>query len=419
MKEKLKHNLGLKILAFFAAAILWLIVVNIDDPTAETSFINIPVTVLNDDVITQEGWTYQIVENTGTVSVLVRAKRSVLGNIKNSDIIATADMKELTMGTQVPIRVKINGLTTGNYESANATPRNLLVKLEEEASNKFPITPTTVGTVRDGYVLGDLKVSPERVSIRGPESLIKRISKVVAEVTVRGLSEDATIKSEMVLYDADNNVISQSLLVNNLGTEGVSVEVQILNTKKVPINFDTSKLTAASGYSISGITHEPTEIQIAGRAEYLKDVTTIEVPAEALEMADITEKTEKIVDITPYLPENIKLADENAGSVVVTASVAKDGTRSFDVSIGSLVVDNVAEGLKLQYGTTDEVVLQIRGRKELLDDYTITKDTRISIDMSGYTAPGTFEVPVKIELPEGLYLDTIPTVQVILEKRTD
>ncbi len=47
-----------------------------------------------------------------------------------------------------------------------------------------------------------------------------------------GLSEDVVTKSELVLYDSDNNVIDQSLLANNLGTEGVSVSVQMLNEER-------------------------------------------------------------------------------------------------------------------------------------------------------------------------------------------
>ena len=94
---------------------------------------------------------------------------------------------------------------------------------------------------------------PEMVSIRGPKSVIDSISKVEASVSVSGLSEDVVTKSELVLYDSDNNVIDQSLLANNLGTEGVSVSVQVLETKSVKVEFDTSQITAADGYSVSDI----------------------------------------------------------------------------------------------------------------------------------------------------------------------
>ena len=108
------------------------------------------------------------------------------------------------------------------------------------------------------------------MAIRGPKSVIDSISKVEASVSVSGLSEDVVTKSELVLYDSDNNVIDQSLLANNLGTEGVSVSVQVLETKSVKVEFDTSQITAADGYSVSDIKYEPDHLNVTGRAEELK-----------------------------------------------------------------------------------------------------------------------------------------------------
>ena len=47
MRTRLSNNFSLKILAFLAAGLLWLIVVNIDDPIMDQNFSNIPVTVIN------------------------------------------------------------------------------------------------------------------------------------------------------------------------------------------------------------------------------------------------------------------------------------------------------------------------------------------------------------------------------------
>ncbi len=224
MRRRLTANLGLKVLAFFTAVFMWLVVVNIDDPIAENSYTGVSVTVINEEIVTTTNRTYQIVDNTQVVNVTVRANRSVLNRIKQEDIVAIADMKELSLGTQIPIDVSIPGY---RYEKAYTTPGNLQVKIEDEAKNNFPITPTTIGTVREGYVLGELNANPEKVTLRGPKSVIDSISRVVAEADVSGLSEDADIEARLTLYDRNNNVIDQTLLANNLGKEGVSVEVKL------------------------------------------------------------------------------------------------------------------------------------------------------------------------------------------------
>ena len=55
MKNKLTHNLGLKILALVFSIGLWFVVNNITDPTIEKTFTNVPVEIINAEKVTNEG----------------------------------------------------------------------------------------------------------------------------------------------------------------------------------------------------------------------------------------------------------------------------------------------------------------------------------------------------------------------------
>ena len=128
-KYKLTTNLGLKIMAFVFSVFLWLIVVNIDNPVSNTTFNNIPVTIVNDDIIKSSGEVYQVVGEQ-TVSVVVSATREVRQRLSADDIIATADIKEMDTSTGlVPIKISIPDY---RYESAEA------VKLLAEEIEKLP-----------------------------------------------------------------------------------------------------------------------------------------------------------------------------------------------------------------------------------------------------------------------------------------
>lgn len=416
MKKRLMNNIGFKILAFFVAFMLWLMVVNIDDPVMHKTFSDVPVSIINEEVLAnaKQPQTYQIMDNTQSVDVTVTAKRKTLNKIKEEDIIAVADIKELTLDTQIPIDISIRGFE-GRYEDAQATPRNLQIRLEDEQTKRFPIVPTTTGSVRDGYVLGDIQALPEKVSIRGPKSVIDEISRVEASVSVSGLSRDTMLESELVLYDSNNNIIDQNLLSNNLGMEGVGVKVQILNTKNVSLNFDTSQIQAARGYEFAGITVEPEQVQIAGRRSVINRIESIDIPAEALDVSEVKEKTEEIVNVADYLPDNVKLADENAGLIVVTISVEKDGTKTYDISVGSITVNNLSEELTMNYAAADALQVQVGGPQNVLGGLVI--DHSVSIDLKNYTKAGEYSVPVAVSLPNGCFLEKDVKVQVILSMK--
>lgn len=379
MRKRLTGNLGLKVLAFFIAVFMWLIVVNIDDPVIEKTYAGVPVSVINEEIVTTTNRTYQIVDDTQEVSVTVSARRSVMEKIKTEDITAVADMKELSLGTQIPIEVSIQKY---RYEKAYTTPGNLQVKIEDEARNNFPITPTTLGTVREGYVLSELKADPEKVTFRGPKSVINSISRVVAEADVSGLSEDAEIEARLILYDANNNVIDQTILANNLGKEGVSVKVTLYQIKKVPVKLSTSKISAEDGYKVSTISVEPKEISVAGEEETLAELDEIWIPAEELEISGLTERTEKMIEVSPHLPENVMLVDENADNVIVTIQIEQPGVKNFEVSTSSITVKNLSENLQLSYGAVD-FEIQVRGPAEKLKVFSTAK--KVSIDLKNYS----------------------------------
>ena len=418
MKKSLTNNIGLKLLAFLFAFMLWLLVVNIDDPVDTKTFDSIPVTIEHAEVVTQDQRSYQVLDGTDTVSVTVSATRSVLEKISAENIVATADMRELYLESQIPIEITIPGY---EFESATANPRNVQVKIEQNKSDTFPITVTTTGTVRDGYVLGNVQADPERVTVNGPESVIDRISKVVAQVNVSGLSEDASIDAVLTYYDSDNNEISAEQLANNLGTTGVKVNVTLYHTARIPVTVDTSGVTAADGYSISEVTWTPEEIQLAGEEEVLDALESIRIPADAVDITSISQRTEQTVDITPYLPEGTRLVDENGNNILVTARVAREGTKSFDIPVGSITVDNLSDSLTVSgYGSGDDLEVHIGGPQEQLNSLQLS-DLAVSIDLKDCTKAGDYEVPVTITLPSDAAdctVETSVTVTVTLQERT-
>ncbi len=418
MKKSLTNNIGLKLLAFIFAFMLWLLVVNIDDPVDTKTFDDIPVSIEYTEVVTQDQRSYQVLDGTDTVSVTVSATRSVLEKISAENIVATADMRELYLESQIPIEITIPGY---EFETATASPRNVQVKIEQNKSDTFPITVTTTGTVRDGYVLGNVQADPERVTVNGPESVIDQISKVVAEVNVSGLSSDSSIDAVLTYYDEDNNEISAEQLANNLGTTGVKVNVTLYHTARIPVTVDTSGVTAADGYSISEVTWTPEEIQLAGEEEVLDALEEIRIPADAIDITSISQRTEKTVDITPYLPEGTRLVDENGNNILVTARVAREGTKSFDIPVGSITVNNLDDALTVSgYGSGDDLEVHIGGPQEQLNSLELS-DLAVSIDLKNCTEAGEYEVPVTITLPSDApdcTVETSVTVKVTLEKRT-
>ena len=415
-KYRFGNNLGLKIIALFFSAFLWLIVVNASNPIGSRTFSDIPVQIINDDIIKSSGEVYQVIGES-TVSVVVYANREVRQKLDPEDIIATADISQMDTSTNlIPIDISIPEYSE-DYDSAVAVPRNIRIQREKSGSKVLALTAETDGTSpRDGYMIGSLTADPNNVTITGPQSALDQIDRAVARVEVEGISKDTTRKADLVLYDANGNALSQTQLDNNLGEDGVSVTVEVLKEKTVSLEFDASG-TPAEGYRYTGCTSVPESIRICGKSSDVSDVDEIRVPASVIRVDGASAPVEQTVDITAYLPDGISLVDENAGSITVTAMVEEEGTRTIRMLVSSVRMSNLAEDLEVDYEPDAEITLRFGGEQQALDVLDISN--AVSIDLSDYTEPGEYEVPVEVNTPAGITLLSQPEAALILSEKTE
>ena len=171
MKKRLTHNLTIKMLSVISALILWLIIVNIADPTVQRTLYKIPVEVLNSDAITSINQVYEIVSG-DTVDVTVKGKRSIVDQIKNTDLKATANLAELSPVNAAKIDVELIKNNSNNVE-LNYNNAVLIVSLEDIQKKQFKIETLLEGQPPEGYFQGDVAFTPNIIEISGDTSLTK------------------------------------------------------------------------------------------------------------------------------------------------------------------------------------------------------------------------------------------------------
>lgn len=400
-KKLMKHltnNLGLKVLSVFIAVILWMVVVNYDNPEMTKTY-TIPVTVTNDRILEERGKVYEVVGQSNTVTIYVKGKRRYLDSLTGADFTATADLSQIIDLNEnsneklVPINV-----TARRYEKEiNITQKNvnMQIMLEDLSSEQFYISCDTPGTPAEGYAIGDTSVSPNLIKISGPKSIVSRVSRVAASVNVEGLTGDITDNVVPVLYDENGRAIESTQL--RLSQEKVSVRVQILGTKKVPVRCEASG-TPAQGYEFRGLEYAPESVQIKGEPSVLNRIQEILIPGEAISLEGTTSDVENSIDITPYLGEGISLVNPEENKVAVKATIERLEVKNLDIPVKSLTVLNPPDENRydVSYGDT-KVTVSIRGRNEDIAGLT-AEQIEASIDLADLgTGNHAVEVNVKVE----------------------
>ena len=103
---------------------------------------------VNEEVVRNMGKVYDMVGDTQSVRVTVSGKRSVLSQIRSSNIVATADLSQMEVNTYlVPITAEVRGLE-GETVTTQVTPPNLQIKIEDMKSNTYPISTRSLSVHR-------------------------------------------------------------------------------------------------------------------------------------------------------------------------------------------------------------------------------------------------------------------------------
>ena len=151
MRKRILHNWGLKLASLLLAAVLWFLVVQLDDPKRSQPFYNIPVTLINTELLDQENKVYEVLDNTATVRVTVTAPTSIISQLRSTDIVAEADVSRLTDINTIPITYSVLnvGVDSGSIRGDHDVVR---LSIEEKARNWVPVHYTTIGEVAEGYI---------------------------------------------------------------------------------------------------------------------------------------------------------------------------------------------------------------------------------------------------------------------------
>ncbi len=397
MKSKLTANLGLKIASFLCAAVLWLVVTNINDPIATYRVNDVPVTIKNANLITDRGQVYEVLDGTDTVDIVtVTAPRSIIDSLDKSNIVAEADVNDLTSVDTVAIKFSTNKYND-KLDSIKGNIDSVKLSIEEKQTRSLPLKSITTGEVREGYMVGDVTTEQNLIRISGPQSVISRVTKAQAEVDVSGFTSAISTDSSIRFYDEDGKEIAPDNIERSISR--VRVSVDILELKKVPL---TCKVTGrpAEGYGFTGeVSFSRSSVTVAARSNYLKRFDMIELPEGILDVTDATEDVTALVDINDYLPTNVILAEENfQGKINAVAKIEAEQNRAVRIPVGKILF----EGLPDEYEAVisepaNECSVMFTGLSAVLDEITAENVTAV-IDLNAWMEDERLE-----ELSEGSY----------------
>lgn len=419
MKRKLTDNIPLKIMSLLVGFLVWLIVVNIDNPIVALSYLVTDVEVINEAYAEDDGKMVMLDEEGNSVRVYITAERKTLARITASDIKAVADLQQAvsleTDPVMVPITATCPGIPPG---SIRVTPQNLSIHLEEMDTKEFMVSINREGKAGRGYEIGSQSVSPEKVKITGPKSLINKIDTVSVNVNVDGMTENRTEAATLSIVDKNQDKMSDSMNYLKIDNDGrVTVTTRLWRVRT------DVKLSAGyvgepeEGYAVDRVATVPETISVAGSDEALEvlrqEGNMIVIPDDSVDISGKSKDVESKIGLTEFLADNLKLVSGSSEDVLVRVSILPEGGHIYSIPTSDISMKSKPEDLQVVYGI-DKIEVRVKPEESDLEGLS-QEDIKASIDLEDMKE-GSYEVPVEIKLPKGYELIDDVTIEVKISK---
>ncbi len=395
MRQRLFRRMGLKLLAVLCAIIGWLIVINISDPIGTKIFSPIPVTLKNENILTDNNMVYQILDNTDSVSVQVTAPRSVLSALTESDIQVVADFDNITLMNTVPLQASAMRYSR-DIEEITLETSNLKLEVEMASTRQISVDVRASGTPQDGFAVSALSATPSVVTVTGPESLMEKVASLETVVLVEDRRASFSSSSTVRVLDSDGKEIDSSRI--SLSDEDVLVDVTMLPTKSVNLKLNTSG-ECASGYRLVEVVSDPTTVVITGETSVLSGISTITIPAKEVDISGAVKNVRRRISksICRRAPRCRRMKNQSLPS---RQKLKNWSNRHFLFRHSQISIANTPANMTASFGSLTSVNVTVSGTQSDIADMTVN-DIKASIDLKNLEL-GLNTVEVALITPEGI-----------------
>ncbi|MBO5953143.1 MAG: hypothetical protein J6Q53_03345 [Oscillospiraceae bacterium] len=384
----LKNKAVATLLSVMIAFALWLYVITVVSPESEQTYFNIPVHLRGENILHDRG--YMIVtEDAPTVSMTLSGNRTDLNNINSSNITLIVDLSTIDKaGTQSLIYdYAFPGNVADNAITVLEHPGKITLEIARRITKEVPVN---VVYNKDGlpedFVADteNAELSHEKVTITGPEDVIKQITQAVVEVDLEGRKSSFMESYRFALCDSEGEPVDSGLVETNAAQVSLTLKIQRL--KELTIKFEIIDGGGATAEN-TVIEFDPKSIMISGPDAVLGAMDDTLVLG-TIDLGKYTEDTELTFDIV--LPQGLTNLSE-VEEVKVTVKLPVLETRTIAVTQISKI--NVPDGMIAEI---DKKTLNVtvRGPKHLVSKM---KDTDIwaTVDFSA-VKPGNDQITADI-----------------------
>ena len=383
------------ILSLFAASLLWMYVTTTEGVEVQKTLTGVKIEFLGADAMRASSDLIVTEQDRTSVNLTLSGTRRVLSKLTNSNVTATVNLNNVTADGRYSVSYDIAfpaGVNANEVTVVHTSSDVVNFYVDKLARKTVEVKGAFTGNTAEGYLADESMVfDPLVVAISGPKTVISKVDHAFVAITREEVDRTLSYSTTYSLVDANNNPVEDSSIQRE--TEEVTVTLNVLSTKEVPLDVTIIDGGGATRDANTRIEITPSSIMLAGDAAAIDSTTKLILGTINL-ATFATDFSATYTIIPPNGTENMTGVTE----ATVTVSITGVATKSFSVNPDNIICINVPDGYDAE-NITQELNVTVRAPQEVLDRISEV-NLRAVADLSnlGTNASGVFTPTVEIKI---------------------
>ncbi|MDZ4993035.1 hypothetical protein GNF80_08605 [Clostridium perfringens] len=374
MLKKIKgKNFLVKFICLLLSFSLWLYIINVENPVREYKLNNVPVQVINADILKEYNLVLTPNQNL-TVDLDLEGPSTEIYKVKKEQFKIVVNLGEYVLkegDNNIPVQIESS---PNNINIKNNGLLRVNVSLDKYQEKSLPIESKIKVNTEQGVYADKVNINPQNATVSGAQSLVSKVKFLEVKGEINDVSKAVNMSLPVVAVDDSGNEIKDV----NISPNKVDVSFGVKKAKEVPVNVITTG-TLKEGLALKSITPSLAKVNLVGPEDALSKVSYVETaPIDVSQFSDDTE-----VPIGLKIPDGVSLTSNDQSQIKVKLDFSKDLQREIDVPV---TIEGSLEGYTSE---TDikTVKLTLDGPEDSVNNVDVSK-FKCSIDISKLTEEG-------------------------------
>ena len=151
------------------------------------------------------------------IEVSVSGPRSLVLDMEKGSITRQIDLEKATPGTMVLENSNDVIAVPRGVKVLRIQPKSVILSLDKLIQRQFPVNPVTSGELAADYILKDIRMEPDSISITGPQTVLEKFEVLRTKVIdIQGLKKSTEIQVPLELDPVFVDLIGATTITASL-----------------------------------------------------------------------------------------------------------------------------------------------------------------------------------------------------------